>query len=425
MTSEEFMGGVYYPHIGLYFIILAIVVSLYCLFFRKRIHSIIDPALFAVLNLAFAAAVPIFIYCANFCPSKHFAYFVASQLVLVVIFLFVTRKINYTHLLHKNVTHDYDRNRFFFNVCLAIYLFATFYSWVLNGIPIFNENRFVINADNTSGILGLLGRFSAACHLFCILFVFYLYYHGRKKYAAFMIVFFIGISMMSGSKGFILSFVQAFFFYSLFYEGRLPQIKKKYILPIAAMPLCVILLAGYTSGGLNSVLYFGYRLLANGDTYWNAYPYSVIDDVQVSWPILNITSILWGPFRHIFGIDVDKSLFQTVGGLLFECNYRIYPKGGAPNSQLSVVSYVFYKWGGLVMTAVISLLGAIIYNRGYRCASQNIYVCCKRALLVELGLAVFGDIYLFFNGFFNYLLFVGLYWCSGKIFPLIYSKISK
>ncbi len=47
----------------------------------------------------------------------------------------------------------------------------------------------------------------------------------------------IAISMMSGSKGFIFSFVQAYFFYSVFYAGKMPKVKKKYILPIAAMPL--------------------------------------------------------------------------------------------------------------------------------------------------------------------------------------------
>lgn len=422
MTSEEFMGLVYSPHIGLYFCVLLVVVCLYCIVLKKIIHSIIDPSLFATLNLAFAAAVPIFLYYAGFCPDKHIIYFATSQMILVGVFLLVTRNINYNQLLMNTVNHEYDKNRFFFNICLVIYLFTTLYSWLINGIPIFNENRFEINTDNSSGILGLLGRFSDACRLFCTLYIFYLNFHGRKKYSSILMLLLIAISMMSGSKGFIFSFVKAYFFYSVFYAGKMPKVKKKYILPIAAMPLCVILLAGYANGGLSSVLYFGYRLLANGDTYWNAYPYSVIDNIKVGMPFLNITSIFWGPFRHIFGFDVDKSLFETVGALLFEYNYRVYPDGGAPNSQLSVVSYAFYKWGGLLMTAIMALIGSRLYCMGYKRAPQNIYVCCKRALLVMMGLAVFGDIYLFFNGLFNYLLFVGLYKSSNVLYPLIYSE---
>lgn len=422
MTSEEFMGMVYYPNIGLYFLVLIVVIGLYCLICKNIIHSIIDPSLFAVLNLSFAAAVPIFIYLAKYCPSKHIVYFCISQFVLVSTFLFITRKIKYKGLITSTNIHDYDRNRFFFNVCFVVYLFTTLYTWYLNGIPIFNENRFAINVDNSNGILGLLGRFQDACRLFCTLYVFYLYFHGRKKYASLLMLIFVGMSMMSGSKGFIFSFVQAYFFYSVFYAGKLPHISAKYIIPIAMAPLCVILLAGYASGGLSSILYFGYRLLANGDTYWNAYPYSVIDKIDVSQPILNITSIFWGPFRHIFSLNVDKSLFETVGALLFEYNYRIYPEGGAPNSQLSVVSYVFYKWGGLIMTIIIAVIGALFYNKGYKQAPQNIYICCKRSLLVMMGLSVFGDIYLFFNGMFNFLLFMGLYKCSNSLFPLIYSK---
>ena len=219
MTSEEFMGLVYSPHIGLYFCVLLVVVCLYCLVLKKTIHSIIDPSLFAALNLAFAAAVPIFLYYAGFCPDKHIIYFATSQMILVGVFLLVTRNVNYNQLLMNTVNHEYDKNRFFFNICLVIYLFTTLYSWLINGIPIFNENRFEINTDNSSGILGLLGRFSDACRLFCTLYIFYLYFHGRKKYSSFLMLLLLAISMMSGSKGFIFSFVQAYFFYSVFYAG--------------------------------------------------------------------------------------------------------------------------------------------------------------------------------------------------------------
>ncbi len=44
MTSEEFMGFVYYPHVGLYFIVLFVVICLYCFALKKRIDSIIIGA---------------------------------------------------------------------------------------------------------------------------------------------------------------------------------------------------------------------------------------------------------------------------------------------------------------------------------------------------------------------------------------------
>lgn len=424
MTSEEFMSLVYIPNMELYFLVLFVVLLLYIFLFRKRILSIIDPTLFAVLNLAFAGAVPVFLYFAKACPDKHFGYFCISQFVLISIFLLFTRKITFHGTVMQNGIHDLDKNRFFFNICLGIYIFSTVYSWVINGIPIFNEDRFAINVDNSSGIMGMLGRLSAASHLFSILFVYYLFFHGRKIYASLLMIMLVGMSMMSGSKGFIFSFVQAYFFYSVFYVGKIPHVSKKYLPVIILAPLCVILLAGYANDGLNSIMYFGYRLLANGDTYWNAYPYSVIDMLSVSSPILNMTSIFWGPFRHIFGIDVDRHLFDTVGALLFELNYRTYPDGGAPNSQLTIVSYVYYKWYGLIMVGMLSFVGSLLYRYAYKTANQNIYICCKRALIFNMALSVFGDVFLFFNSIFNFLLFVVLYKCVCILYPLFYSKKS-
>ena len=234
----------------------------------------------------------------------------------------------------------------------------------------------------------------------------------------------VGVFLMSGSKGFILIFVQAYFFYSVFYMGKLPRINKKYIPIIIVSPLIVILLAGYASNFLDAISYWGYRLLANGDTYWNAYPYSVIDRVSVDNPILNITSVFWGPFRHLLGIDVNPKLFEPIGALLYEYNYGYYPYGGAPNSQLSIASYACYKWGGLIMTGIMAFVGGQFFRHGYRCAPQNIYFCCKRALLVMIGLNVFGDIYLFFSAMFNFLLFIGLYKSVSVFYPFFYSRVN-
>lgn len=53
----------------------------------------------------------------------------------------------------------------FFKVCLALYVLTTLYSYAINGIPLFNENRFAQNIDNSSGILGLLSRLSSSVSL--------------------------------------------------------------------------------------------------------------------------------------------------------------------------------------------------------------------------------------------------------------------
>ncbi len=76
----------------------------------------------------------------------------------------------------NTVNHEYDKNRFFFNICLVMSLFTTLYSWLINGIPIFNENRFEINTDNSKWNLGtpwtLFWCLSIVLYTLHLLFVF-------------------------------------------------------------------------------------------------------------------------------------------------------------------------------------------------------------------------------------------------------------
>lgn len=69
----------------------------------------------------------------------------------------------------------------FFKVCLALYVLTTLYSYAINGIPLFNENRFAQNIDNSSGILGLLSRLSSSVSLMVLIYTIYLFKNKRYK----------------------------------------------------------------------------------------------------------------------------------------------------------------------------------------------------------------------------------------------------
>lgn len=69
-----------------------------------------------------------------------------------------------------------------------------------------------------------------------------------------------------------------------------------FILFIALTPLFILF--SKSDYALNAYLY---RLIGNGDIYWNAVYDDAIDHIKIENPIINQTHLLWGPFRHLIG----------------------------------------------------------------------------------------------------------------------------
>lgn len=72
-------------------------------------------------------------------------------------------------------------------------------------------------------------------------------------------------------------------------------------------PLLTIIIGGLSDLG-SAFYYFIYRLLAGGDIYWNAYPNDIINSLDYNRSgLLNMSYMLWGPFRHLFGLEVNEA----------------------------------------------------------------------------------------------------------------------
>ena len=188
------------------------------------------------------------------------------------------------------------------------------------------------------------------------------------------------------------------------------KISKKMLCIIILSPVVTILLAAYASTFMGSIGYLGYRLLANGDIYWNGFGNAVADNIKIDSPILNMTYMFWGPFRHILGIEVNPTTMTTIGSLVFEQASGFFPEAGAPNSRLSMLSWIDYKWGGLLMSAFFGYIAASMYKYCYRRRSKTIGEVCIKSLIFSASLCFISDVYLGFNSLFGIIPFALMYY---------------
>lgn len=378
-------------------------------FYRYRIKGLLDPLLFSIIMGACANAVPLILMFTNNIKTNHFIYFICSEAIFWGVYFIKTKKSDKLFLDNRTKISIINEHGLFL-LCFILYSSLTLYSYKINGIPIFNTNRFEINVDNSSGIMGFIGRLNSIFRLYIITYLIHAIFQKKTKRFSIYICITLIFSILSGSKGFIIGFIQAYFFYSVFFRAHIPKISTIMLIIIVLSPTVVILLASYASSFIDSIVYFGYRLLANGDIYWNGFGNAVVDNIKVESPILNMTYLFWGPFRHLFGFEVDKATMTTIGSMVFEQASGFFPDAGAPNSRLSILSWIDYKWGGLLISAIFGYASALIYRYCYKKKSKTIGEVCIKSLLFSTSLSFVTDVYLGFNSLFGIIPFAIMYY---------------
>ena len=187
-------------------------------------------------------------------------------------------------------------------------------------------------------------------------------------------------------------------------------------------PLLTIIIGGLSDLG-SAFYYFIYRLLAGGDIYWNAYPNDIINALDYNRSgLLNMSYMLWGPFRHLFGLEVNEAqMMTTVGADLFEITTGFYPSGGAPNSPFTVTFWAYYGWYSLIGVAILALGSSSLCYHVQNSMPNTLPNTCFKAFLFRCGTSAFIDIYLFFNNLFGLFLF----YCIYKSLKFLFVNLSK
>jgi len=410
MTAIDFLT-ILNENILLAIISIFISAVTFVILLKNRVKSITDPLLITIIFTIFANSVPIILYLTNNISHNLFTYFIFSEFAFWSIFYIFSTKYKHSSFLH---TYKKLNEKPLFVIFISIYIIANIWYFKINGFPILNTNRFEQHIDNSSGILGILLRLSSLASLFVHIYIIHLFKINKKEIAITCFLICIIISFLHGSKSFILGFVKAYFFYYLFYMNKKPNIKSSIIFVIIITPILTLII-GNNNDVYSAIIGFLYRLIASGDVYWNAYCNNTINSIFIENPISNMTYFLWGPLRHIFPITYDTNTMTTAGSLAFEISSGFYPDGGAPNSRLSFLSYVYYKWNGILLCCFFGYFSAKVYNKCIR--KNNIASIGKTTIKGLLYTSIFlipVDPYLFFNSLYSIFFFMFIYkfYCS-------------
>ena len=229
-------------HTTEYFVCLFFcMICLFILFLRKK-TSLFNPVVYHFTAVTFANVVFIFLAICGEISFSHIIYFLMTQVLFFSLFYCVnynksgSDKLNYT--ISENGNSSF--NLFVFAILLSLFVGATIYRFILNGISIFNENRFIINADNHSGILGLLNRVSLCCQVYILIFSYRLINKRHIMLGLISLLIIIVLNFLCGSKGFVLHIVFAWYFYNIIFKHHKPKISIYILIILFAMPIFVI-----------------------------------------------------------------------------------------------------------------------------------------------------------------------------------------
>ena len=416
MSSKEFFL-ILLDNIRLYIVIFIGVLSLMSIVLRKKIHSITDPLLIALVMVSFANSVPIFLYALNQISYEKFNFFVISETLFWSGYSFFARnKIDMFDSTRETMTFR-DTYRFFlFSVCCIVILQLLCYS--IGGIPIFSSSRF---SSRQIPIVAIMNRVMIFPKFMCWVFVYHLilnkHIHYKKKILAYITMsILIAFSVLAGSKGFILNALYSYFIYQYMYKGESPEIKWKYILIVILSPLLVISVYYKSNNTMDGFITLISRLVGSGDCYWMGFGNDVIDYINnnAHW-YERVFSFILGPLGLI-----SSNAKTPIGTLILnEINPGTVGLLEGPNSRLPIFSWACFGYGGVIFSLLCGMLFAIMAYRKLFSIPRGIVGASLAGLMYINAITMDTDITLCLSGLIDILfgmLLVNVYslaFCKG------------
>ncbi len=377
------------------FLATIIINILYIPIYKRCINGFLDPLLISVVFSSLANSVPFYLYFAGLMRGELFLFILFFEGCFWIVFY-------KTHICFKNKNNKkIIKNESLLVeriglLSIFIVILLQLYIYKLNGIPLFNESRFTATGGDDT-IVNLLQRFISPFDTFLCLYCFYKM-DLRKKKGYFILLIILVFSFLSGSKSFILRLISAYFYYNIFYKGKIPYVKWYFILFIALTPLFT--LYGKSDDTLSAYLY---RLIGNGDIYWNAVYDDAIDHIKIENPIINQTHLLWGPFRHLIGFTPGPSDMAIVGESIMEYAYSYI--SGVPNSRLPVLGWIYFRWWGLLFAMFMGWLVAILIKKVPNMFKNSLISAFYKASFYSIGASFITDGYLGFSNLLGVIFF--------------------
>lgn len=359
MNTDEFLIMVS-SDLWVYLIILTLVFVAFIPLFKRYVNSIFNPFFLSLIMTVFAYTVPFFLYKEGLCSEKHLTYFVLSEFLYWVVFVLVS--LRPTKFRESYVVGEAGLAKFMFIVALVIFLFTSIYTYTQIGIPLFMRSRLEVYSQEGGTGIGILGRFQGFSQAYILLYSFMkLFKYKNRKFIIFLILVFVD-SILGGSKGGVMTIVNWFFIYAFFLQQNLPKIRLVYIPLILSAPIMVLIFSGYVAEGgiVDAFISLLDRFAVNGDAYYKAYPYDTINQVKIGSPLLDLFKGVLAPFRIISTQSLDDSIGLQ---LAWTVNPQLWGITVGPNARLAVMGWVYFRWAGLIFSAITGWFAATLMFR--------------------------------------------------------------
>lgn len=365
---------------------------LYIPIYKRCVNGLLDPLLIGLVFSSLANSVPFYLFSVGLMRLELLLFIILSEFSFWGVFYNTHVRLKYKY--SKPSDDSFIEKIGLLSLLMVVVLQLCIYK--LNGIPLFNESRFAATGGNDT-IVNLLQRLISPFMIFLCLYCFKKMEQRRRKGFYFFFIILI-ISFLSGSKSFILSLVSGYFFYNFFYKGITPHLRWYIIFIIILTPL--ITLYNKSDNALGAYLY---RLIGNGDIYWNAVYNDAIDYVKIDNPFINQTHLFWGPFRYLIGFKPGPNDMAIVGESIME--YAYSHVSGVPNSRIPVLGWIYFRWFGLLFSAFMGWISAYFIKKVPNMYNGNMISVFYKCSFYSIGVSFITDGYLGFSSLLSILFF--------------------
>lgn len=380
MNLVSFFEDVFLPNTYLYIISLFIVILIVRCLIKRFSRSVFDPLFYRLILMIFAYSIPLFLFFTKNMDVEHFLYFVSSETLFWVGFIiFSEKRINFSRSRFKGENIILS---FLFYFSLISFISGTLYTYISLGIPLLLSNRNDVYKD--SGGLGLLSHIIGFATNFILIYSVHNFLRFKRKKYLLSIILVVITTFLNGSKGGIMNICFTYFYYTYFYLKQNIEIKKEYYFYIVVFPILILFISS-SSDILGAIYDLGVRFIASGDIFWTSYPDNAIDNIRIDKPLQHLFIGILGPLRIV---PYDSIISEPVGLLMnwyVNPEYELLGMTTAPNSPTAIVTWVYYRWAGLILSFIIgsvasiliykssklfpkSLLGIILYSSVYYAA---------------------------------------------------------
>lgn len=348
-------------NIFVYICCLFITAIIYTKISMRYTNSWADPFRIALVFIAFANTIPLFLFTLGYIEGNDFLYFIASELCFWAGFFILSKKrIVFSRI---KLINNQSLNFSLFIIFLVCHIISTGFVYLNLGIPVFQESRLSVFAGTG---LGTIQRISPYISVYCLFYSFYLldefennFYYRSLAYLTFIIFF--TTYVLSGSKGSLLIIVFSYYGYHSFYKNKKVNVDKKQIIFALSGALIVNFLTANVDPA-EALINLLIRFVASGDIYWIAYPNQLYELIKIpgdnsfnylfSGILAPLRIIAMPNFEDVMGFQFTRLLNPNLPDLLV-----------GPNVRLPVLSQILFGWPGLFLCFLVgAFLSAAIFR---------------------------------------------------------------